>query len=206
MAKMTSTAGENLSKPEDWVAEYGDYLFRYAIVRLRNSEAAEDAVQETFLAALKARDSFSKRSSPKTWLVGILRHKIIDYIRKQSRERPATELESADSDSAMDDLFDRRGHWKMDALGDAPGEWPDNPRKALAQKEFRAVLDSCMSNLPGRLAQAFALREIEGFKGKEVGKALDIPPTNLWAMLRRARMRLRRCLDINWFGKPSKGK
>ncbi len=206
MPKTTPTAGENLSKPDDWVAEYGDYLFRYAIVRLRNSEAAEDAVQETFLAALKARDSFSKRSSPKTWLVGILRHKIVDHIRKQSRERPATELESSDADSAMDDLFDKRGHWKMDALGDSPGEWPNNPRKALAQKEFRAVLDSCMSNLPGRLAQAFALREIEGLKGKEVCKALEITPTNLWAMLHRARMRLRRCLDINWFGKSPKGK
>ena len=67
--------------PDDWVEAHGDYLFNFAIGQLRDASVAEDLVQDTFLAAFKARDRFSGQSSERTWLVGILRHKICDHLR-----------------------------------------------------------------------------------------------------------------------------
>lgn len=184
--------------PQGWVDEHGDVLYRYALARLRNPERAEDVVQETFLAALQARESYGGRSTERTWLVGILRHKIIDQIRRQWREQPVTELESAHTpDQALDELFDARGMW----LRDRPQPW-SNPPQAPENKEFWIAFRQCMDHLPGRLGDAFALREMEESSSEEVCQILGITPTNLWAMLHRARVRLRQCLEKNWFGGP----
>ena len=183
-----------LSKPEQWVDLYGGDLFRYALLRLRDSHLAEDVVQETFLAALRARKSFSGRSSEKTWLFGILKHKIVDRIRRESRERPVEALGTPED--TMRDLFDEKGKWRV-----MPGEWSADPSTILERKEFQDVLEKCLENLPPRLGDAFSLREMDGMNSKEVCKVLGVSATNLWVMLYRARMRLRRCLEINWFGK-----
>ncbi|UCE19648.1 MAG: sigma-70 family RNA polymerase sigma factor [Gemmatimonadota bacterium] len=185
-----------LSKPEQWVDRYGDDLFRYALLRLRDSRLAEDIVQETFLAALRARKSFSGRSSEKTWLFGILKHKIVDHIRRASRER-SVESPGTPEDT-MKDLFDERGKWRV-----MPSEWAPDPSKILEQKEFQDVIEKCLSDLPSRLSDAFSLREMDGLDSKEVCKVLGVSTTNLWVMLYRARMRLRRCLEMNWFGKKN---
>ncbi len=183
-----------LNDPERWLSEHGDALYRYAMMRLRNADQAEDVVQETFLAALKARENFSGRSSERTWLIGILKHKIIDLIRKRTRERPVTELTAdEESEEAFTALFDEKGQWK-----DKYSEWRLNPNEALDKKEFRQALVKCMQGLPGRQAEAFTLHTIEGMKGPEVCKVLDITPTNLWAMLHRARTKLKGCLEANY--------
>ncbi len=183
--------------PESWVDEHGDALFRYAIVRLRNAELAEDIVQETFAAALRAKDNFAGRSTERTWLIGILKRKIIDHFRRRWREVPATELASGEQeDMLIQAMFDERGHWQKNR----PLTW-SNPQMALEQKEFFAVLQGCLDCLPGRLADAFTLREIENLTTEEICQVLQITPTNLWAMLHRARMRLRQCLEAKWFGK-----
>lgn len=178
--------------PERWLAEYGDYLFRYAVSRLRDRAAAEDAVQETFLAALKARSTFSGRSAEKTWLVGILKHKIVDHIRKDSREQTYEDAEQVDG--RVDDFFDAKGHWKA-----GPPEWSVNPRKAFEQKEFWDVLQGCLAGLKGRHRTAFMLRELDGVSGEEICKTLGITSTNLWVILYRAREKLQTCLQENWF-------
>lgn len=185
-----------LPDPERWVEVYGDDLFRYALFRLRRRAAAEDVVQEAFLAALGARDSFDGRSTPKTWLIGILRHKIVDHIRKQARERPYEDVDIVDS--SIDSFFDRKGHWKV-----RPAEWQVNPVKAFEQKEFRVVLEGCLSALQDRLRDAFVLREMEDRSAEEICKILDVSANNLWVMLYRARMRLRACLNENWFQTPT---
>ena len=178
--------------PEQWVDEYGDYLYRYALSRLRDASAAEDVVQETFLAAFKGAARFSGQSSEKTWLVGILKHKIVDFIRKASRERAYDDVTLAED--RVDDFFDRKGHWKA-----GPAEWTVNPRKAFEQREFWAVFEGCLGNLQDRLAAVFTLREIEGMSAEEICKELDITSTNLWVMLYRARNKLKDCLQENWF-------
>jgi RNA polymerase sigma-70 factor (ECF subfamily) len=170
------------------------YLLRYALLQLRDAAAAEDAVQEALLAALASEANFAGRSKLSTWLTGILKHKIIDTLRRQSRERPASELE-AGSEDAFDALFDRRGHWQ-----EAPDAW-QQPEGALGQKQFFAALEACLRALPERTAQAFMMREHLGLETAEICKELGITPTHLWVMLHRARMALRLCLDANWFGK-----
>lgn len=169
------------------------YLLRYAAMELRNREAAEDCVQEALLAALSAPASFEGRSNLRTWLTGILKHKIVDAIRRQSRERPVEGTEENLDD--LNALFDETGHWT-----DRPQPWED-PDGALHQKQFLAALEACLAGLPARTAQVFMLREHLGLETAEICKDLGITSTNCWVLLYRARMLLRECLEKNWFRK-----
>ena len=171
------------------------YLLRYATLQLRNAEAAEDAVQEALAAALAGAANFAGRSGLRTWLTGILKHKIVDAIRRQGRERTASDLELENSTDGFDDLFDRRGHWE-----ESPDAW-EQPEGALGQKQFLAALEACLRALPERTARAFMMREHLGLETSEICKELQITPTHCWVMLHRARMALRLCLQTNWFGK-----
>ncbi|MGD8530599.1 MAG: sigma-70 family RNA polymerase sigma factor [Syntrophobacterales bacterium] len=182
--------------PEAWVDQHGDALFRYALFRIQDGQVAEDLVQETFLAAIRGKESFAGRSSVKTWLFGILKHKIIDHIRKISRERPEENIEAV-ADLAGKD-FDDKGGWKYQ-----PSEWTTNPSLLFQQQEFWQILQTCLSELPPRLNQAFTLRELDGLSAEEVRKILDVSPTNGGVMLHRARMRLRECLEIRWFAEEA---
>jgi RNA polymerase sigma-70 factor (ECF subfamily) len=182
------------TEPEEWVDEYGDYLFRYAMRMLRDAGHAEDVVQETFLAALDARKNFSGRSSVKTWLTGILKRKIVDHLRKAKRRRSSLDF-NVEEEGKLDGVFDHEGHW---AKGPAAW-WVINPRKLFEKKEFWEVLRQCLSELPPRLASAFLLREIEGMTTREVCEALEVSESNVWVMLHRSRMHLRKCLETNWF-------
>lgn len=182
---------------ELWVDKYGDILYRYALSRLYNHAASEDVVQETFLAAIRAEQGFSGRSSIRTWLIGILKHKIVDLIRKESREQGLEDIEAIDSQEEV--FFDRKGRWRA-----APADWQINPGKMLEQKEFMDVLTRCLEHLPDRLRRIFVLRELENQKTEEICKDLAISATNLWVMLYRGRMRLRNCLSKNWFDATDK--
>lgn len=186
--------------PDQWVQEHGDILFRYALARVRDSALAEDMVQETFLAAIKSRDKFSGRSAERTWLVGILKHKIIDYIRKASRQTAYEDMDlpAQAADISGDLYFDRKGHWKI-----KPPDWQTNPRKKFEQEEFHDVLQTCLAKLPDRLRQVFILRELEDLDADEICETLDITPSNLWVMLHRARNGLKGCLEKNWLAASS---
>lgn len=188
-----------LSDSERWVDEHGDYLFKFALMRLRDPQRAEDAVQETFLAALKGGHSFAGRSAEKSWLVGILKNKIYDHFRKAGRETTFTDLQFYDDEEG--DLFVAdgvgKGGW-IHELG--PQEWPkagENLDKELFWKTFR----DCAGKLPKNVATVFNLREVDGIESKEVCAMLNISESNLWVMLHRGRMALRRCLETNWFAK-----
>lgn len=175
-----------------WVDDYGDYLYRYAISRVRNEATAEDLVQETFLSALKALSSFEERSSIRTWLTSILKNKIIDYFRKSPRE-VAIEEDNSIEDFA-DRFFDKGEHWI-----DGPQRWRENPEKAMEQKQFWDVFYQCLDYLPQKLHQAFVLREMEGLETEEICKVLDSTASNFWVMMYRARMSIRKCLEKLWF-------
>lgn len=176
--------------PNDWLNEHGDYLYRFALARLRDTHLAEDVVQETFLAAIKSTN-FAEQSSPRTWLTGILKHKIIDVMRKSQREVVASDL-IADEDANMDEFFDSSGHWI-----EPPQAW-DIPHDALEQKQFLGILQGCVDRLPKKLAALFMMRDVHETENEEICKELEISSTNAWVMLYRARMGLRKCLEMHW--------
>jgi len=181
----------NIDNPETWVDGYGDFLYRFALSRVKDPSVAEDLVQETFLAALRARENFKGRSAGRTWLIAILKHKIVDYIRKKIREPASNKIETL-SDLADADFSDK-GEWLI-----RPSKWAINPGEIYEQKEFLDVLYRCLAELPERLAEAFMLREMDGLSTEEVCKVLGITATNSWVMLYRARMSLRGCLENKW--------
>ncbi len=184
----------SLSDPNHWPDLYGDTLYRHALFRLRDPMAAEEMVQETFLAALQARDRFAGNSSEKTWLIAILKYKIIDHIRKAVRERPHDE-ELQSIDSLEQESFDGRGHWQINV-----GRW-SNPDNSLENEQFWQILNDCIKRLPPRMATLFIMREIDGMESDEICQELALSSTNnLWTLLSRMRMRLRQCLEQNWFG------
>ena len=170
-------------------------LMRFARAQLRNEAWAEDAVSEAVLAALAKPQAFAGQSQLKTWLVGILKHKLIDQIRRNSRELSAT---TPDDDEDFDSLlFNADGHWAS-----APAEWGD-PEAACGQREFFEVLEVCVDKLPGVQSRVFMMREWLELDSAAICKELAITPTNLWVLLHRARLRLQLCLQERWFGKPA---
>lgn len=186
-----------LSPPETWVDRYGNILFRYAVLRLRDKTVAEDMVQETFLGALRNQDAYNHQSSEQNWLFGILKHKIIDYFRKAKREQP---VDNPDADINYNNtFFNDKGMWVK-----GPAEWKQNPGSLAEQSEFYRIFSQCLKKLPKRIADAFMLREIDGLKGAEICQVLGISANNYWIMLHRARLQLRACLEENWLtGGPS---
>jgi RNA polymerase sigma-70 factor (TIGR02943 family) len=171
-------------------------LMRYARSQLRNDALAEDAVSDTLLAALEKPQAFTGQSQLKTWLVGILKHKLIDQLRRHSRE--LTVLSQDDCEDLDEQLFDATGHWR-----EVPADWSDHPEASLGQQQFLRVMDACVEKLPPTQGRVFLMREWLELETDEVCKELSISTTNLWVLLHRARLRLRDCLQVNWFGRTA---
>ena len=182
--------------PDTWLDRYGDYLFRYAMFRLRDKMLAEDAVQDTLLAAMQSHDRFDRRSSEKTWLVGILKHKIIDQFRRgASRHEIHYEQEVDDSDP-FETSGNWAGHWQSNY---APTDWQLDASAVLERKEFWTIFERCLGALPELTATTFVLREIDGLSSEEICAALNISRNNLWVRLHRARLKLRESLEGELF-------
>jgi RNA polymerase sigma-70 factor (ECF subfamily) len=187
------------SDPEKWVDLHSDALYRFALLRLRDPKLAEEAVQETLVSALGSRSRFSGASSERSWLIGILKHKVLDHFRKIGRERPIED--TAQFENEMEGVFDENGHWKLDETG--PAEWSADPGLILERKAFWIALDRCLSKLPSRMAAVFTMRELDEIGCDDVCSTLNISPSNLWVLMHRARMQLRKCLEIHFFGKTA---
>ena len=153
-------------------------------------------MQETLAAALAGRERFSGKSSVRTWLTGILKHKVIDHVRKQAREQPIISGGDTGRSEAdvIDSLFLADGHWR-----EPPSDWGD-PHKALQNKAFLAVFALCAKNLPEKTARVFMMREVLEESTEDICKELKVTSTNCWVMLHRARLSLRECLQTKWFG------
>jgi RNA polymerase sigma-70 factor (ECF subfamily) len=187
--------------PPDFAHEletYRKYLMRVAHLQLRDRDVAEDVVQETLLAALAGQQGFTGRSSLKTWLTGILKHKIVDAIRRKQRDPlfesslpEETDLEDFDA------LFQTNGAWES-----PPVSWGD-PESALSRQQFFDVMQLCLEKLPPNTARVFIMREVLELESEEICKELLITANNLWVILYRARMALRQCLEQNWFGQAA---
>ena len=109
----------------------------------------------------------------RTWLVGILKHRIIDHLRRTTRER-AVSGESS-SQPIDDPAFDVRGRWRA-----MPDSWRGDPSSVLETREFWDVFGVCLSRLPRGLADAFFLREVDGLSAEETCELLQISADNLW--------------------------
>lgn len=183
---------EGVGNPENWLSDHGDYLYRYALSRLHDDEQAADMVQEALLAAWKGRENFAGSSTVRTWLVGILKHKIIDHIRKEIRGRKLTEAVESDPTSSM---FNADGSW-----AEAPANWSDSPESLVKNDQFHQVLQGCIGKLPEKQQIVFNLREMVGEDTDTICKEADITPTHVHVLIHRARLALRACLELNWFG------
>ena len=179
--------------PEAWLSLHGDALYGYAVLRVREPALAEDLVQETLLAALSARERYQGQASERTWLVGILKNKLIDHLRRAGREQ--TYDPTSEDDGHFEAQFDRSGHWLS-----PPRTWSD-PAFVAENAELRTVLFECIERLPERQRQLLVLRELDGMATEELLVVLSIStPGNLWVMLSRARERVRACVEMRWQG------
>ena len=185
------------------VALHRPYLYRYALSKLRRAETAEEVVQDTLMAALEGQATFRGESALRTWLTGILKHKIVDCQRREARDplrRSAVHHVDTDAEyeETADTLFDSAGGWVT-----PPSTWA-SPEQCLENDRFREVLDSCLAALPAATARAFYLREVEGLTTGEICEQLSISESNCWVMLHRARLSLRRSLEERWFLKEER--
>ena len=177
--------------PSLWLERHGDILYRYALQRIRNRDLAEELVQETLLAALRGHGEFGGRSSERTWLVAILRRKIIDHFRTEATADQGRANDAAQGPACV---FNNRGKWRI-----APGAWPCDQNVALESDDFWKAFDKCYGQLATPFADAFCLCEMENVETQDACKVLNISASNLWTRLHRARLLLRQCMESNWF-------
>ncbi len=199
---MNPPSESDRNAPEAWLSEHGDCLYRTALLRVRNPETAADLVQDTLLAALRTVEKFRGGSTVRTWLLGILKHKVGDHFRRLGRETSFTDLDFLRDEQR--EKFRADDCWHHDERG--PHEWDTRTvaggAESAARSEFLAALQSCIGKLPERVAAVFMMREMDDEPAPAVCGALGISESNLWVMLHRARMALRQCLENGYFGGP----
>jgi RNA polymerase sigma-70 factor (TIGR02943 family) len=180
-----------LADPERWVDEYGDYLYRYAWSRLRDESAADEVLQETFLAGIRFQDRFTGDGAERAWLLGILKRKLIDHIRMRNRYDRDGSYEDTNDPSSQ--LFDQKGNWRAESFA------ADTPDGQLESKEIWDVVKICLQNIPKGQADVFMLSVMEDMDSDQICSELGISASNLWVRLHRARLALAKCVGARWF-------
>ena len=185
--------------PSSWLNSHGDYLYRYALVRVRDASVAEDLLQETLLAGVGGHQGHSGRSSERTWLVGIMKHKVIDHFRRVARNASfQLSTEREDEIDCFEESGPWRGYWREAC---APNHWMVDAGQCFESAEFWETFDRCLSQLPKQMSIAFTLREIDGLTSTEICEILNVTPNNLWVLLHRSRSKLRKLLNASWFSR-----
>ena len=177
--------------PNKWIDNYADYLYNYSISRVNNSDLAKDLVQETFFAGLKSAKNFLGKASERTWLVSILKRKIIDHYRKINSRKGQAEVRMNFYDDG-----DNEGNWLEERV---PQSWDNASEKKIENDELRNQLELCINKLPEKYAMVFRMKTVQEFETEEICKELDITSSNLWVIIHRARTQLRKCMEDNWF-------
>ena len=180
-----------LLQTDKWTDNYADYLFNYAVTRINDSEIAKDLVQETFFAGVKSAKTFEGKSTERTWLVSILKRKIIDYYRKINSKKGQAEVRMNFYDDG-----DNEGSWIEER---APQPWTESSDHTIENEELRDQIESCIDGLPEKYAMVFRMKTIKEFDTEEICNESEITSSNLWVMIHRARTQLRKCLEDNWF-------
>jgi RNA polymerase sigma-70 factor (ECF subfamily) len=177
--------------PNTWIKKYADYLFNYAVVRVSDSDLAKDLVQDTFFAGLKSAKNFQGKASERTWLISILKRKIIDHYRKINSKKGQAEVRMNFYQEG-----ENEGNWLEERV---PQSWDNESEKNIENQELKTQLDSCIDKLPEKYAMVFRMKTIQEFETEEICKELDITASNLWVIIHRARTQLRKCMEDNWF-------
>lgn len=189
----------NTLQPSKWLDLYGDYLYSYAVLKVGSTSVAEDLVQDTFLSAIRAKETFQGNSSEKTWLVAILKNKIIDHYRKKDVLKDARQYLADTEQEFSNHFFDATdGHWLREAL---PVAWSESADAKLNNAEFNSVLQFCVQKMPSKVALVFIAKFIDEEETEEICKVHKITSSNYWVIVHRAKVLLRSCLDKNWFRK-----
>lgn len=186
-----TSMAKNQLQPNTWVDAYADYLFNYAIARINDAEIAKDLVQETFLAGLKSAKNYKGDAAERTWLIAILKRKVIDHYRKTNSKKGKAEVKinySAQTDS--------EGDWLEEQIADP---FSNYEHSNLENEELGLAIQSCIGKLPQKQAQVFSMKTIQGISTEDICKELDINPSNLWVMIHRARTALMGCLNETWY-------
>lgn len=191
MPETNNSESPKINPPETWLDLYGEYLYRYAMSRLRDPEQASDCLQDTMLAGIKNLKSFDGRIDVKFWLRGIMRNKIIDRFRKAKRE---AQVDLGDDEGVLETAI-----FKYSGIGSLfPEEWKFDPRKNFDRGEFWEVFNGCVDELKDPVRQAFVLRMLEDMETEEVCKVMQIEANYLWVLLHRARKQLRGLMNERW--------
>ncbi|WP_456378892.1 sigma-70 family RNA polymerase sigma factor [Lutibacter sp.] len=182
---------KHLLNPTKWVELHADYLYNYTISRVNNHDLAKDIIQDTFFAALKAKDNFQGKASERTWLISILKRKIIDYYRKINSAKGKAEVKMNFYTDG-----DREGEWIEERV---PTAWNSEIEKVIENNELSEALEKCIDDLPEKYEIVFRMKTIQQFDTEEICKELDITSSNLWVIIHRARTQLRKCMEESWF-------
>ncbi|MEX0275589.1 MAG: sigma-70 family RNA polymerase sigma factor [Flavobacteriaceae bacterium] len=177
--------------PDTWVDSYADYLYNYTMTRVNDREIAKDLVQETFLAGLKSAKNFKGDASERTWLVAILKRKIIDHYRKINSKKGRAEVHMDYAPQT-----DAEGDWLEQQVADPISTLKSD---AFENEELGMAIQECISQLPPKQGKVFTLKTIKGMSTEDICNELNINPSNLWVMIHRARTSLMACLNQNWF-------
>lgn len=176
--------------PSKWVDKYADALYAYTMARVNDVQLAEDIVQNTFLSAWKAKDTYKGQASEKNWLYAILKNKIVDHYRKNASSKIVLE-------TGEEGMYFEDGHWTEES---APKEWGISMEQPVETKEFYSVLDKCKQKLKEIQQSVFVMKYMEDLEADEICKVLNITPSNYWVLIHRAKLHLRKCLEKNWIG------
>jgi RNA polymerase sigma-70 factor (ECF subfamily) len=177
--------------PNKWIDLHSDYMYNYTITRVSDHEIAKDLVQETFLSSLKAMKNFKGQASERTWLISILKRKIIDHYRKKNSKKGKAEVRMSFYEDG-----ENNGKWIEER---APDEWGNDGEKQIENTELKSTLEKCIDNLPEKYRMVFLLKTVQEFGTEEICNELDITSSNLWVIIHRARLQLRKCIEENWF-------
>ena len=180
-----------LLNTDKWIDNYADYMYNYAVVRVNDGDLAKDLVQDTFFAGLKSAKNFQGRSTERTWLVSILKRKIIDHYRKINSIKGQAEVRMNFYDNG-----ENEGNWLEERV---PQSWDNQSEKSIENEELKSQLASCIDALPEKYGMVFRMKTIQEFETEEICKELDITASNLWVIIHRARTQLRKCMEDNWF-------
>ncbi|CAM3525416.1 sigma-70 family RNA polymerase sigma factor [Zobellia roscoffensis] len=187
----TKCMAEHQLKPDTWVDLYADYLFNYAIGRISDAEVAKDLVQETFMAGLKSAKNYKGDAAERTWLIAILKRKVIDHYRKINSKKGKAEVRMNYSSQT-----DAEGDWLEEQVADPFSSFENSD---IENEELGLAIQSCISKLPKKQAMVFTMKTIQGISTEDICNELGINPSNLWVMIHRARTALMGCLNQNWF-------